>query len=485
MSSIKRNFIFNIILSVTQVLFPLITFSYVARVIAPIGIGTVSFVESICRYAMLVAALGIPVYGVREVAKIKGDNKKMSELCSELIFIHFLATLLVSIVYIIVVMNSDKLFQHVDYYILGFVMVLSNVFIIEWYFQGIGDFKFITIRTLLVRLATTISVFFLVTKPNEGYYFFLLTVLTNFINAVINFLYANKSLNLNFNISFKKILKHFTPLFFIFGTTISISIYVLLDTIMLGFLANDKAVGLYSIALRISKVPMLFIGALGLVLIPQLSATFHNKDFGKFNQLISKSFNFVITFSFPIIFFIFGISKELLLAFAGDQFLGGILILKILSIVVLLIGLSNIFGLQVLTPMGKDKHLTFSVFIGTILSVVLNLILIPLYQEIGAAITNVITELVVTLITFHFALKFTNFNFNYLFILKSLIFSIPIAFFPSIFKFYTENHILIIIGTTILATIYFITVQLLIVKNDIIIETKNILKQKIWPNSII
>lgn len=160
MSSIKRNFIFNIILSVTQVLFPLITFSYVARVIAPIGIGTVSFVESICRYAMLVAALGIPVYGVREVAKIKGDNKKMSELCSELIFIHFLATLLVSIVYIIVVMNSDKLFQHVDYYILGFVMVLSNVFIIEWYFQGIGDFKFITIRTLLVRLATTISVFF-------------------------------------------------------------------------------------------------------------------------------------------------------------------------------------------------------------------------------------------------------------------------------------------------------------------------------------
>ena len=101
MSSLKKNFFYNIVLSVTQVLFPLITFSYVARVIEPVGIGTVSFVESICRYAILIAALGIPVYGVREVAKLKGNKIELSRLCSELLIIHFVATLIVSIVYFI------------------------------------------------------------------------------------------------------------------------------------------------------------------------------------------------------------------------------------------------------------------------------------------------------------------------------------------------------------------------------------------------
>ena len=160
MYSIKKNFLYNTLLSVTQVLFPLITFSYVARVISPIGIGTVSFVESICRYAILIAALGIPLYGVREVAKLKGDKVRLSKLCSELLTIHFVVTLLISFIYLVTIFSISKLNHNLNYYLLGLLMVFSNIFIMEWYFQGIGDFKFITIRTLIVRLLTTISVFF-------------------------------------------------------------------------------------------------------------------------------------------------------------------------------------------------------------------------------------------------------------------------------------------------------------------------------------
>jgi len=485
MSSIKKNFFYNIILSVTQVLFPLITFSYVARVIEPVGIGTVSFVESICRYAILIAALGIPVYGVREVAKLKGNKIELSKLCSELLIIHFVATLIVSVVYFITVLNVQKLYVNIEYYLLGYMLVFSNIFILEWYFQGVEDFKFITVRTLFVRIITTVSVFFLVTNKNESYYFFLLTVFANVINGIINFFYAKRSLNLSLSLNFKSLKRHISPLFFIFSTTISISIYILLDTIMLGFLADEKAVGFYSTALRISKVPMLFVGALGLVLIPQLSFSFHQNDLEKFKLLISKSLNFVITFSFPVIFFVLGISNQLIYVFAGKHYTEAATTLEILSVVVLLIGLSNVFGLQVLTPMGKDKYLTFAVLLGTIVSLILNFILIPLYQENGAAITNIIAEFFVTIATLYFAAKFIKLDFDYNFILKSLVFSIPICFFSKGWSYLNANFLFVLIGTSVMTGIYFVIVQVYIIKNQIIVELKNKLIQKIWPNTII
>lgn len=230
---------------------------------------------------------------------------------------------------------------------------------------------------------------------------------------------------------------------------------------------------------------MLFVGALGLVLIPQLSSSFHQNDLDKFKILILKSLNFVITFSFPLIFFVFGISNELIHAFAGEQFLGAAITLKILSVVVLLIGLSNIFGLQILTPMGKDKYLTFSVLLGTIISLSLNFILIPLFQERGAAITNIIAESAVTIATLYFAAKFIKLDFDYIFILKSLLFSIPICFFSLGWSCLNTNYLFILISTSVMTGIYFVLVQVYIIKNQIIIELKNQLIQKIWPNTII
>lgn len=481
MASIQKNFLYNTLLAITQVLFPLITFPYIARIIQPVGVGTVSFAESICRYAILISALGIPIYGVREVAKCKDDKVKVSNLCSELLLIHFVTTLITIVIYVFMVFNFDKFYHNVHYYILGIAMILSNVFVMEWYFQGIGDFKFITIRTLFVRTITIIAVFFLVKKPDDGIYFFLLIVITNVLNGIINFWYAKRNLLLSLKINFHSLKKHFNPLFLIFSTTLSISVYVLLDTIMLGFLSDEKSVGFYSMALRISKIPMLFVGALGIVLIPQLSLSYSQNNHKDFNRLITKSINFVITFSFPVIFLFLGISEELIIVFAGDEFSGGSITLKILSVVVLLIGLSNVFGLQILTPMGKDKYLTYSVILGTFISVILNLILIPIYHDRGAAISNIVTESAVTLATFYFASKFIKLKLDYLFIVQSFFFCVPIYFVPNCFRYISVNNLVILIGTSITTGVYFLCVQLYIIKNQIIIDLINQYKQKLWP----
>jgi O-antigen/teichoic acid export membrane protein len=485
MSSIQKNFFYNTILSITQVLFPLIIFSYVARVIEPVGIGKVSFVESICRYAILIAALGIPIYGVREVAKLKDEKAKLSQLCSELITIHFISSFLISLLYLVIVSLVSQLSEQLNFYLFGLIMIFSNVFSIEWYFQGIGDFKFITIRTLIVRIVTTILVFFMVTKPEHSFNFFLLTVLTNLTISTINLWQANKQITIKFTFLYNNLKRHFIPLFLIFSTTISISIYVLLDTIMLGFLSDEKSVGFYSMALKISKIPLLFVSALGVVLIPQLSSSFNNNDIDRFKILITKSINFVITFSFPLIFYIIGVSNELVLVFAGEPFLGASLSLKILSSLVLLIGLSNIFGMQVLTPMGKDKYLTYAVLCGTVFSISLNFFLIPLYQELGAVITNVITEVIVTVMTFYFASKFLKLELNYTFIFKSFLLSFPFYFISTLISKFTPNSIIILIVTSFFAGFYFLIMQVYLLKNEIIIDMKNNLIQKLWPNTII
>jgi O-antigen/teichoic acid export membrane protein len=485
MSTVKKNFLFNILLSVTNVLFPLITFPYVARVINPVGIGKVSFVESICRYAILVATLGIPIYGVREVAKFKDDKAKLSKLCNELISIHLISSLFISLVYLILVLITPRLSDHLNFYILGLLLIFSNIFSVEWYFQGIEDFKFITIRTIVVRIVTTILVFFMVTRPEHSFNFFLLTVLTNLTISIINLWHASKQINLKFTFQYKNLKSHFTPLFLIFSTTISISIYVLLDTIMLGFLSDEKSVGLYSMALKISKIPLLFVSALGVVLIPQLSSSFNNNDMDRFKLLITKSINFVITFSFPIIFLIIGVSNNLILFFAGAPFLDAALSLKFLSILVLLIGISNIFGMQVLTPMGKDKYLTYSVLFGTVISISLNYFLIPLYHDLGAVITNVITEIIVTVMTFYYASKFIKIDINFSFTLKSFLLSFPFYFISVLIDKFTDSNIVILIGTFVFAGFYFLIMQIYLLKNVIIIDMKNSLIQKLWQNTII
>jgi O-antigen/teichoic acid export membrane protein len=175
----------------------------------------------------------------------------------------------------------------------------------------------------------------------------------------------------------------------------------------------------------------------------------------------------------------------LILFFAGEQFLGASLSLKILSSLVLLIGLSNIFGLQVLTPMGKDKYLTYSVVFGTVFSISLNFFLIPLYQELGAVITNVITEVIVTIMTFYYASKFLKLEFNYTFIFKTFLLSTPFYFISTLITQFTINNITILIVTSVFALFYFLIMQVYLLKNEIIIDMKNNLILKLWPNTII
>jgi O-antigen/teichoic acid export membrane protein len=473
LSTIKRNFIYNALLSLSHVIFPLITFPYVARIILPTGIGEVVFIESICKYVILFSALGIPIYGVREIAKVKTDQIKLNRLFTELVLLNGMLTVVVLGLFIVSFLCIDVFSSDINFYILGCFLILSNVFTIEWYFQGIEQFKFITLRNLLVKTILTFLIFTLVKERSDVLIYFTIIVLGSVLNAIINFKYALKIVRLDFKLDFKGLKRHVKPLFFIFSSIAFISIYTLLDTIMLGFMTNAETVGLYSAGLKVSRIPIMFVGALGLVLLPKLSEQFHNGEMEEFKLMIQKSLQFVFTFSIPVIFFLLSLSHEAIVIFAGNNFIKSGSVLMILSALSLLIGLSNIFGLQILTPMGKDKFLSYSVLLGVVVSVGLNLLLVPKYQENGAAWSNLIAEITVTAATFYFANKSIKISFDWVFIFKNIVFALPLFLIPNVVSQLHMDTITGLVISIVISVVYFILIQLYVIKNTLIRNLKN------------
>ncbi len=407
------------------------------------------------------------------MAKVKDDANKSNKLFTELILIHFALTIILSLFFVFAIYRIPLLNDNKEFYFVGLFLIVSNVFLIEWYFQGIGEFKFITIRNLIVKTGLILLVFLVVKEKEDVLIYFFIIVLTSILNAIINFVYALRFVSFDLTIKLRDLRRHFLPLFYIFSSIAFVSIYTLSDTIILGFMTDERTVGLYSTGLKISRVPMLFIGALGVVMVPKLSEHFHSDRSSDFINLINKSFKFVITFSIPALFILVSLSETIVISIAGDDFFESGGVVKILSLLSLLIGLSNIFGLQILTPMGKDKYLTFAALFGMLVSLGFNLLLIPIYKEKGAAYSNVFAETSVTIATMYFANKFIKLNIDWKFILKTILSAIPLLLIPSAVTRFVEGNLSILITSCVVSCIYYLPVQLFVVRNELLVEIKN------------
>jgi O-antigen/teichoic acid export membrane protein len=474
---IRENFVFNIIQSVSTVLFPLVTFPYAARVLGPDGIGAANFAENFCRYFMLFAALGIPIYGVREIAKVSSSLDLRSKVFSEIITIHFVASVLSVIAYGIVVLSFAKFQSYNHIYWLGGLYILSNTFSIEWFFNGLSEFKFIAIRAIVIRFVFIFGLFLLVKTSSDVFWYFSLNVLVLIINNLVNlYVWRKKARLILVNLEIKK---HLKPLFYIFLSTVAISLYILIDTLILGFIKGDLYVGYYSLVSKLNKVPLTFIVALGAVLIPQLTKSAHDKDFETFNRLIDKSVNFVVMLGVPITIGLLICSKSLILLFSGSSFLPAELSMQLMTPVCLLIGLSNIYGMQILIPLGKDKQLLKSVCIGTFLSLVLNFVFIPIWEDKGAAMANLSSELAVTLATGYFAAKATSIKSPLKLLTIQFLLYCPIVALCFYIGTIIHSDIGFIVSTGIIMLISFLLINIKLLKIPLAVEIFTVLKQKL------
>ena len=478
MDVIKKNYVFNLVLTLSNILFPIITIPYVSRILGPVGIGKTQFIYSISQYFVLIAALGIPVYGTREIAKVKSNKLELSHLFTSIVIINLFTVILVSIIFYLMITTIDSFQAERKLFLISSTLIFFSFANIDWFYAGIEKYKYITIRSIFVKIVFAVLLFYYVKNEDDLLYYMIILVGSSVLNNLLNIILSRQYINLN-KLSILQLFKHIKPLVLIFSSIFFASVYSTIDTFLLGFLKGYKDVGFYSASSRITKMTIPILTSMSAVLLPMLSVAIKEHDYNKIQVISRKSIDFVLLVAMPITVGLFFLSPELIRLFYGESFEPAILSLKIMSPIVLIIGLSTVFAVQILTPASLDSEVAKSVIIGLFFSLALNFILIPIIGFIGASISNITAEALVMFLFFNQTKKVTNKIINLTISFKY--FLITLFFFPIIyfFRIVLDQNLFVVIFSIITCTFYYILVQFIFIKNENLINVISSFKKNL------
>lgn len=406
-TSIKTNFALNLINTLSGLIFPLITFPYASRILLADGIGQIQFFQGIINYIALCTALGIPLYAIREIARVRKDKVLCSKTTVEILLLHSLLTLVGYIIVFILISTVSKVQADIPLFLLLSVHLFFSAIGALWFYQGIEDFKYITIRAVLVRLFSLFCLFVFIKNKSDLFYYAAISVAAEVGSSLFNFIRLRKFINLR-ELRLKELRpeKHLKPALKIFAMNLVISIYVNLDSVMLGFMKNEAAVGYYAASTRIVKSILGVVQSLGTVLLPRLANLISENRMDEFRLLANKAMNFTLAISLPLTIGLIFMAKPLIHLFCGNGFEPAILTMQIIAPIILFISLSGIMCWQILFPLDKEKLVIYATSIGAIINFILNMIFIPFYSQYGAAIATSIAECLVMISAVLFARRY-------------------------------------------------------------------------------
>jgi len=464
----QKNIFYNVLLAISQVLFPLLTFPYLARVLGPENIGLYNFSESYARYFALVAALGISVYGVREIAKKLEQPKALSNTFVELFLINFIATCILSVVYIFTIMYSSKLSSNANLFYWSFLFFFFQVFVLEWFFTGINQFKYIAVRFFFIRLVFIAAIFIFIKEANDYVKYMQLQVGLTLFLAVINFVYLFKFIDLkNIRLSELNITKHLKPLFLLFLTIFSISVYLHFDTVLLGILADNESVGYYSASLKLVKIIIAVLAAITAAMFPKMVQFFEQGDLVQLEKMLRQSFELVVSIGIPTTILVYILAPEIIYILFGSSFELAIIPLQITAPLILIVSLSTIFGFQILSVHSKDSAILKSAAAGMLFSLTASFLFIPKFKQDGAAYTILFTELLVLLFFIYFSSKVVQLKNTKQVILREIAFGIPYCIIPYIISTISLPTITKLIIVLSISLLWFVVVHFFIVKTSV------------------
>lgn len=432
--SVKYNFVMNFILTASSFIFPLITFPYVSRVLHVSGNGKVSFAASVANYFMMVASLGIPTYGVRACAKVRDNHDELSRTAQEILIINFIATVLTTITYVICLFVVPTFSSDKPLYLIEGINIVLNMFGVNWIYQALEEYDYITFRSILFKAVSVILMFLFVHQEQDYRVYALITVMASVGANVLNFI------RLRTIITFKKyehynFRRHLKPIFILFAQSLTVSIYTNLDTVMLGAMKNTDEVGLYTAAVKVKTILVSAVSSLSGVLLPRMSYYVKKEMKSEFLKLMSVALQAVLFLSLPLAIYFVLFSRESLQFLAGNEYLPGTLAMQIITLAIVPIGITNVLGIQVLTPLGKENEVLYSVIAGALTDFVLNLIMIGRWGAAGAALATTIAETVVLIMQVIFCRKYFTNIVGSLHVFRYILNIIPASFAAYCIKF--------------------------------------------------
>lgn len=467
MSNIRKNFIFNVILTVSGYLFPLLTFPYVSRVLGVENIGIVNFAQSIIDYFVLFSSLGITVVGLRDIAQCHDDLKKRSLVFSKLLSIHLLLSFLGLAIYISFIYVVPELFKYKTLYWIGTTKIIFNVFLIEWLFKGLQDFKYITARTIVTRSLYVIAIFVFVRDKEDYILYFLITMVQIILNATINWRYSLKYVKFKFSLSDNK---YYIYSLFVWGINlILISSYTTFNVLFMGFSCGNLAVGYYTTATKLYTIILSILQAYNGVFIPYLNSLYAQGEMETFLKTITKSFYIVSSFTIPMVVTLFCLAPQLIDVLAGSDYKDSIIPFRIILFEILVISISQITNSQILLSLKKDKEILIATISGAIAMITIVIFFVPQYAEIAAASAVLFSHTIEFTILFYFAKKNLKFKFPLKEYLMSAIYSLPIISICYFIKNIEDGSFFILITACPICLMYFILVQFYVIKNDFFI----------------
>lgn len=478
-NTVKLNFILNLTRMFLGMAFIVITTPYIARILGPKSLGKVEYVNSMVTYFMLFTALGIPSYGIREVAKYRDNSKELSKLVLELLIILCITTIIGYIVLFGLLYSYKSLYELKDIILVMSVNIICNNIGIEWFYQGIENQLYITKRFILVRILTLIAMFIFI-KNKEDYliYAFILVMMQSGSN-ILNLINLRKYISFK-DIKFSSIelKKHLKPILIIFMATVATTIYLQLDSLMIGNVSKE-AVGIYIVPNKLIRMILVVVTALGTVLLPRITNCLKNKDHDNYNSYMNISLNYIFFIALPLAVSTFLLSDDIINIMAGSQFIASTLTLKILSPILFTIGIAYFLGFQLLYPLGLERYYTYSVIVAALVNFVFNYLMIPKYLQNGAAIGTVVAETIGPLIMLFLARKYIKkidfFSIKRLkYFIAIFIMSLVIIFIKK-FEF---SSLEAIIYSLIFGGVSYIGV-LLLLKEEICVEGIKIIKKKV------
>ena len=393
-TSLKVNMLMNLLLTVSSIIFPIITFPYVSRVIGAEGVGKVTFATSVITYFSMFAQLGIPTYGIRACAKVRDDRKELSKVVQEIMIINGITCIISYAALALAIGMVPKFAEEKILLVMISATILLNALGVEWLYKALEQYSYITVRSLICKAVALFAMFFLITEKEDYMIYGGISIFAASASNVLNFVNLRKYVNLH-PVGGYNLRRHIKMVLVFFAMSIATTIYTNLDNVMLGFMKGDTEVGYYTAAVKIKSVLVNMVTSVSMVLLPRASYYVDKGHLEEFYRMAKKAMALVVLIAIPCVVYFIIYAQEGIVLLSGDAFGAAVLPMQIIMPTLLFIGITNILGLQIMVPLGKEKIVLYSTICGAVADLILNAIAIPIYGAAGAALGTLVAELAV------------------------------------------------------------------------------------------
>ena len=394
MKSIKINSILNAFRMGLTVLVPLITFPYTSRIFLAEGTGKLNFCSSYTGVLALFASLGIYTYGIREGTIVRNDRNKLPRLSKELFIINSFSTIVSYLFFLVSLFLFSEINKDAILMLIYSINIISTGIGVDWIYGVEEDYVYITSRQIVMQLFQIVSLFIFVHSYNDIYIWAIITVCCSTVCNFVNIVHSRKYIDifpLKIFENTKRISCHFKPVIILFSTQLASKVYTYIDTVVLGFMSSNYSVGIYSAAIKINSILITCIVAMYPVFMPKI-IIFLEDDKEKFLNYIRYIFKILWAIVLPIVAGLIMVSNSVIYIVAGNGFNDAIVTMKILAPIILITTISNGIYSFYFIPQRKEKYVLYCTIVAAVINLIATLVLVPIYNENGAAFGSLISE---------------------------------------------------------------------------------------------